>query len=166
MGDVCDAVRPGDVEGLTAQPCHDARIDPDLAGILGERDVAQLVIPVLDHPMVSDDAREGLGRQHHGRGVERGLSASCPLPGRGRAEQGVAFNAYDNRDQRAPGRAVEGRSRRVDGDAPVLLPVSSTLPAGLDGDGPLRGDDTFEAAAQGQLVGLDLGDHLIAALTL
>lgn len=81
------------------------------------------------------------------------------------AEQGVAFDVHDGRDQRAPWRAVERRSGRVDGNTPVLLPVSSTLPAGLDGNGPLRGDDAFEATAQGLLVGLDLNDHLIAALT-
>ena len=59
---------PGDVEGLTAQSCHDARIDPDPAGVLSEGDVAYPVVPVLDCPMVLDGAREGLGGQHHGRG--------------------------------------------------------------------------------------------------
>ena len=135
MGDVCDAVGPGDVEGLTAQSCHDARIDLDPAGVLGEGDVAYPVVPVLDRPMVLDGAREGLGGQHDGRGVERGLPASRPLPGCGGAEQGVAFDAHDGRDQQAPWRAVEGgpvanpqRLPRVDHAARMVPPVPEATP--------------------------------------
>jgi hypothetical protein len=40
LGDVFDAVRSGDVEGLRAQAGHDAGIDADAASVLGEGHVS------------------------------------------------------------------------------------------------------------------------------
>src|SRR3954451_11016470 len=69
---------------------HDAGVDTDAAGVFGKGDVADVMAPVLDGPVVPDGVREGRSRQHHGRGVEGRFLASRPGPGRCGADQGAA----------------------------------------------------------------------------
>jgi len=44
----------GEVEDLTAQPRHDARIDADPAGVVGKGDIANKMVAVFDSPVITD----------------------------------------------------------------------------------------------------------------
>ena len=102
VGDVGYAVGAGDVERLTAQSRHDARVDADAAGIFGEGDIAHPMVLVFDRPVIADGGGEGLGGQHDGGCVEGCLPARGPLSGGGGTNEGLAFDAHDGGDQRRP----------------------------------------------------------------
>jgi hypothetical protein len=55
FGNVCDEPGcSGEVEDLTAQPRHDARIDADAAGAFGKGDIANKMVAVFDCPVITD----------------------------------------------------------------------------------------------------------------
>jgi len=149
---------------LASQSGHDARVDADAAGILGEGDVAHPVVLVLDRPVIANGGGEGLGGQHDGGGVEGGFPARGPLPGRGGTDEGIAFHAHDGGDQRLPLGFVERRSGKVNRDAAVFLAIARTMATVVDGDRRGCRGDVFEATQQARLVVLDLDDQGIAGV--
>lgn len=62
LGDVLDAVCSGDVESLRTQARHDAGIDADATGVLGEGHVANPMVLVFHGPVTADGAREDFSR--------------------------------------------------------------------------------------------------------
>ena len=162
MGDVLGAIGPGDVEHVASKSGHDAGVDTDAAGVFGKGDVADVMAPVFDGPVVPDGIREGRSRQHNGRGVEGGFLASRPGSGRGGADQGAAADAYEGCDEGGPFGAAQRAGRVEDLDKTVFLPVAGAVAAVVARKGLCRCREAFEVMLQVRLVLLDLDDQVIA----
>jgi hypothetical protein len=141
---------------------HDAGVDTDAASVFGKGDVADVMAPVLDGPVVPDGVREGRSRQHNGRGVEGGFLASRPGSGRGGADQGAAADAHESRDEGGPFGVAQRAGWVEDLDKTVLLPVAGAVTAVVGFEGPGRCREVFEVMLQVRLVLLDLYDEIIA----
>ena len=147
---------------MASKSGHDAGVDADAAGVFGEGDVADVMAPVLDGPVVPDGVREGRSGQHNGRGVEGGFLASRPGSGGSGADQGAAADAHESRDEGAPFGAAQRAGWVEDLDVTVLLPVAGAVAAVVGFEGPCRCGEVFEMMLQVRLVLLDLDDEVIA----
>ena len=155
-------IGPGDVEHVASKSGHDAGVDADAAGVFGEGDIADVMAPVLDGPVVPDGVREGCRGQHNGRGVKGGFLASRPSSGRGGADQGAAADAHERRDEGSPFGVAQRAGWVEDLDVTVLLPVTGAGAAVVGFERPCRCGKVFEVMLQVRLVLLDLYDQVIA----
>ncbi len=160
--DVFGTIGPGDVEHVASKSGHDAGVDADAAGVFGEGDVADVMAPVLDGPVIPDGVREGRSGQHNARGVEGGFLASSPGSGRGGADQGAAADAHEGRDEGSPFGVAQRAGWVEDLDVTVFLPVAGAVAAVVALEGPCRCGEIVEAMLQVRLVLLDLYDEVIA----
>ncbi len=147
---------------MASKSGHDAGVDADAAGVFGEGDVADVMAPVLDRPVVPDGVREGCRGQHNGRGVKGGFLASRPSSGRGGADQGAPADAHERRDEGSPFGVAQRAGWVEDLDVTVFLPVTGAVAAVVGFEGPCRCSEVFEMMLQVRLVLLDLYDQVIA----
>jgi hypothetical protein len=139
---------------------HDPGVDADAAGVFGEGDIADVMAPVLDGPVVPDGVREGRSGQHNGRGVEGSFLAGGPGSGRGGADQGAAADAHEGRDEGPPFGVAQRAGWVEDLDETVLLPVAGAVAAVVGFEGLCRCGEIVEAMLQVRLVLFDLDDEV------
>ena len=140
---------------------HDARVDADAAGILGEGDVAQPVVMVLDRPVTADDAGKGFRRQRDGGCVEGAdfLARLFIVQSRRKRMRVFSSTRTTAAIQRCRLYVVE---RRTAGGRPRHSGIPANFAARLRLSSMTTGagdaDDVFEATQQGRLIVLDLDD--------
>jgi hypothetical protein len=83
LPDITDTIRTQDVERERAQPCEAARLAADAAVILAEDAVADVMIAVLDPPVMPHGVRESGGVEANLAGVVGHLLARRPQAGAG-----------------------------------------------------------------------------------
>ncbi len=162
LSDVGDAVCSGDVEGLGTQARHDAWVDADAAGVLGEGHVANPMVLILHGPMTADGSSEDVRGQHDGRRIKCDFFAPFPESRGGGADQCETRDAHDRGDQRRPFAVIEKSAGCKDFDTPVFLPISRQIAAIVTRDRNRRRGDVLAALQQARLVAFDLNDQLIA----
>ena len=128
LSDVGLAIGPQQVESEMAQPCKDAGIATDAAGILGQGSVKDVMEPVFDGPVAAD----GLG-QLFGAGP-----AGAQVQGRllGAGDEGLAGGVEDL-----------GGARDLDQALEVIVPG---LQAAAGGQGPHAHAALLDAVAPAQ----------------
>ena len=128
LGDVGLAIGSQQVEREMAQPCKDAGIAADAAGILGQGSVKDVMEPVFDGPVAAD----GLG-QLFGAGL-----AGAQIQGRllGAGDEGLAGGVEDL-----------GGARDLDQALEVIVPG---LQAAAGGQGPHAHAALLDAVAPAQ----------------
>jgi hypothetical protein len=141
------------------------RLDAGSAGVFTERDVADVMAPILDAPVASDRLAERLGAESDLTGVEGDLLGFVPEAGLGILVPGQAGDAGGLDDQAVP----LGVELALDVEGLDLAGFMAAVAPGIDafeavGRG-LIGGDALERGQQGRLVGLDLGEQGVAAVT-
>jgi hypothetical protein len=141
------------------------RLDAGSAGVFTERDVADVMAPILDAPVASDRLAERLGAESDLTGVEGDLLGFVPEAGLGILVPGQAGDAGGVDDQAVP----LGVELALDVEGLDLAGFMAAVAPGIDafeavGRG-LIGGDALERGQQGRLVGLDLGEQGVAAVT-
>ena len=163
--DVFGTIGAHDIEGEGSQSGEMPWFVSDTALIFEEADVPDIVITIFDAPMLPDGVTDGFGIQGDLAGIEGCFAGVLPKPGLGVLAPGVAGDADGGFDQplsvgpKAPGR-VEGF------DEALFVPAMALL---VDGQGcvdrVIGGRDGFDGIEQGLLIGFDLSDQEIAALS-
>ena len=141
------------------------RLDAGSAGVFTERDVADVMAPIFDAPVASDRLAERLGAESDLTGVEGDFLGFVPEPGLGILVPGQAGDAGGLDDQAVP----LGVELALDVEGFDLAGFMAAVAPGIDafeavGRG-LIGGDALERGQQGRLVGLDLGEQGVAAVT-
>jgi hypothetical protein len=141
------------------------RLDAGSAGIFAERDVADVMAPIFNAPVASDRLAERLGAESDLTGVEGDLLGFVPEAGLGILVPGQAGDAGGLDDQAVP----LGVELALDVEGLDLAGFMAAVAPGIDafeavGRG-LIGGDALERGQQGRLVGLDLGEQGVAAVT-
>jgi hypothetical protein len=141
------------------------RLDAGSAGIFAERDVADVMAPIFNAPVASDRLAERLGAESDLTGVEGDLLGFVPEAGLGILVPGQAGDAGGVDDQAVP----LGVELALDVEGLDLAGFMAAVAPGIDafeavGRG-LIGGDALERGQQGRLVGLDLGEQGVAAVT-
>jgi hypothetical protein len=140
-------------------------LDAGSAGILTERDIPDVMAAILDRPMTPDRLAECLGAEGDLAGVEGNFLGGAPEPRLGVLVPGQAADAGGLDDQAVPfvielGPNVEGLD---------LAGFMAAVAPGIDAFEALgRGlgcCDILKRGQQGRLVGLDLGEQGVAAVT-
>ena len=117
-----------DIEGEAACAGHDAGVVADAAFVLVARDVADIVVAVLDAPRAPDGGCPfGGGKTGGGRDVEGDLAALAPQAGGGGMEQGVSGDADDGLDEGPPLGPDQGVADREDLNNPIFLARSTLI---------------------------------------
>jgi hypothetical protein len=141
------------------------RLDAGTAPVFAERDVADVMAPIFNSPVVSDRLAEGLGAERDLAGVERHLLGGAPEPGPGVLVPSQARDPGDLDDQAVP----LGVELALDVEGLDLAGLMAAVAPGIDAlealDRGLVGGDAFERGQQGRLIGLDLGEQGVAAVT-
>jgi hypothetical protein len=141
------------------------RLDAGSAGVFTERDVADVMAPIFNAPVASDRLAERLGAESDLTGVEGDLLGFVPEAGLGILVPGQAGDAGGLDDQAVP----LGVELALDVEGLDLAGFMAAVAPGIDafeavGRG-LIGGDALERGQQGRLVGLDLGEQGVAAVT-
>ena len=141
------------------------RFDAGSAGVLAKRDVADVMAPIFNAPMVSDRLAERLGAESGLTGVEGDLLGFVPEAGLGILVPGQAGDTGGVDDQAVP----LGAEQALDVEGLDLAGFMAAVAPGIDAvealDRGLIGGDALERGQQGRLVGLDLGEQGVAAVT-
>ena len=140
------------------------RLDAGSAGVLAEGDVADVMAPIFNAPVVSDRVAECLGTEGDLAGVDGNLLGGVPEPGPGVLVPGQAADAGGLDDQAVP----LGVEFALDVEGLDLAGFMAAVAPGIDAFEALgRGlgcCDVLERGQQGRLVGLDLGEQGAAAV--
>ena len=140
------------------------RLDAGSAGVFAERDVADVMAPIFNAPVVSDRLAERLGAEGDLAGVEGDLLGFVPEPGLGVLVPGQAGDAGGVDDQAVP----LGVELALDVEGLDLAGFMAAVAPGIDAlealGRRLGGGDVLERGQQGRLVGLDLGEQGVAAV--
>ena len=96
------AVGAQDIKGETARSGEDARVGANAAGVLQHRNIADIMISVLDTPVVANGLRRFLRADGCGADVKAGLLATVPHPGFGAAEKCHSRHTDDTHDEPVP----------------------------------------------------------------
>ena len=141
------------------------RLDAGSAGLLTEGDIPDVVAAILDRPMTPDRLAEWLGAEGDLAGVEGDFLGGVPEPGPGVLVPGQAADAGGLDDQAVPvvielGPTVEGLNL-----AGFMAAVAPGIDAFEAVGRRLGGGDGLECGQQGWLIGLDLGEQGVAAVT-
>lgn len=163
--DVLDAVGPQNVDREAAEAGEVCRLDAGSALVFAERDVPNVMTAIFDSPMVSDHLAERLGAKGDLAGVEGNLLGGVPEPGPGVLVPGQAGDPGGADDQAVPlggelALDVEGLDQAGFMTA-VALRVDTLEAVGRR----LLGGNVLKRGQQARLVGLDLGEQRIAAVT-
>ena len=162
MCDVFDAVVTQDVEGEASGAGEDAGVVSNSAFVLAVGDIADMVVAVLDAPMVSDDVAEGGGGQaRSGADVIGGLAARIPHSGGGVSDPGVADDADRGFDEVGPIGSGQGLADGEDFGCARLLSRASPVDGGRGVDGCGEGGERFDSLQQVRLVILELDEQMI-----
>ena len=141
------------------------RLDAGSAGVLTERDVPDVMAAILDRPMPPDRRAERLGAEGDLAGVEGDFLGFVPEPGLGVLVPGQAADAGGADDQAVP----LGVEPALDIEGLDLAGLMAAVAPGIDTpevlDRGLGCCDVLERGQQGRLVGLDLGEQRVAAVT-
>jgi hypothetical protein len=139
--------------------------DAGSAGVFAERDIPDVMAPIFNAPVVSDRLAERLGAESGLTGVKGDLLGFVPEPGLGILVPGQAGDAGGVDDQAIPfgvelALDIEGFDQTVFLTAVALAVDTVEAP-----DGRLIFGDVPERRQQARLVGLDLGEQGVAAVT-
>jgi hypothetical protein len=164
-GDVFDTVGAQDVDGEASEAGEVCRLDAGSAGVFAERDVADVMASVLDAPVASDRLAECLGAEGDLTGVEGDFLGFVPEAGLRVLVPDQAGDAGGLDDQAVP----FGAEQALDVEGLDLAGLMAAVTPGIDAleavGRRLVGGDAFERGQQGRLIGLDLGEQGIAAVT-
>ena len=141
------------------------RLDAGSAGVFAERDVPDIMASILDAPVASDRLAERLGAEGDLAGVEGDFLGFVPEAGLCILVPGQAGDAGGVDDQAVPLGAelaldIEGFDQTVFLTA-VALAIDTFEAPGRR----LIFGNVLERRQQGRLVGLDLGEQGVAAVT-
>ena len=139
-----------------------ARLGSDAGLIFEEADIPDVEVAVFDAPMLTDGGAEGGGIQGDLAGIEGDLTGL--LPGLGIPVPGMTGDADSGLDQ--PFLVGSEALSDLEGfDETSLVSAMALL---VDGQGGIErlvyGRNGLESIEQGLLIGLDLGDQIIAGL--
>jgi hypothetical protein len=141
------------------------RLDAGSAGVFAEGDVADIMASILNAPVASDRLAERLGAEGNLTGVEGDLLGFVPEAGLGILVPGQTGDAGGADDQAIP----LGVEPALDVEGFDLAGLMAAVTPGIDApealDRGLVGGDALERGQQGRLIGLDLGEQGIAAVT-
>jgi hypothetical protein len=141
------------------------RLDAGSAGVFTEGDVADVMASVFDAPVASDRLAERLGAEGDLTGVEGDLLGFVPEAGLGILVPGQAGDTGGVDDQAVP----LGAEQALDVEGLDLAGFMAAVAPGIDAvealDRGLIGGDALERGQQGRLIGLDLGEQGVAAVT-
>jgi len=96
---IFDIVFPQNIEGKTPQLSKDMRISTNTRFVFTHGYVADIVIAILNAPMIADGLTKLLSTQNDGRNIEGGFIAVFPGFGFGVKHLPVTFNFNHNFDQ-------------------------------------------------------------------
>ena len=141
------------------------RFDAGSAGVFAERDIPDVMASIFNAPVVSDRLAERLGAESDLTGVEGDFLGFVPEPGLGILVPGQAADAGGLDDQAVPvviepGPNVEGLN--LAGFMAAVAPGIDALEALGRGLGCC---DILKRGQQARLIGLDLGEQGVAAVT-
>jgi hypothetical protein len=141
-------------------------LDPGSAVVFADRDIANIMAAIFNAPVVSDRMAERLSAEGGLAGVEGNLLGGMPEPGFGVLVPGQAADAGGVDDQAVP-LGVEPALVDIEGfDQTVFLTAVTLAVDRFEAlDRRLLGGDVLERGQQGRLVGLDLGEQRVAAVT-
>ena len=140
-------------------------IDAGTAGVFAERDVPDVMAPIFNAPVVSDRLSERLGGERDLAGVEGDLLGFMPEAGLCVLVPSQASDAGGLDDQAVP-LGVEFALDIEGFDQAVFLTAVALAVDGFEAPGRrLVGGDALERRQQDWLVGLDLGEQGVAAVT-
>ena len=141
------------------------RLDAGSAGVFTEGDVADPMAPVFNGPVASDRLAECLGAEGDLTSVEGDLLGFVPEAGLCVLVPGQAGDAGGLDDQAVP----LGAELALDIEGLDLAGFMAAVALAVDGfEAPGRrlvGGDALERRQQDWLVGLDLGEQGVAAVT-
>ena len=141
------------------------RFDAGSAGVFAEGDVADIMARIFNAPVVSDRLAERLGAESDLTGVEGDLLGFVPEPGLGILVPGQTGDAGGADDQAVP----LGLELALDVEGFDLAGFMAAVALGIDTleavGRRLGGGDALERGQQARLVGLDLGEQGVAAVT-
>ena len=141
------------------------RLDAGSAGVFAERDIADVMASILDAPVASDRLAERLGAEGDLTGVEGDFLGFVPEAGLRVLVPGQAADAGGVDDQAVPLGAEPALDVEGLDFAGFLAAVAPGIDA-LEAVGRrLGGGDALERGQQGRLVGLDLGEQGVAAVS-
>ena len=140
-------------------------LDACSAGVLTERDIPDVMASIFNAPVASDRIAEGLGAEGDLTGVEGDLLCFLPEAGLGVFVPGQAGDAGGVDDQAVPlalefAPNVEGLDL-----AGFMAAVAPGIDAPEALDRGLAGGDALKRGQQDRLIGLDLGEQGVAAVT-
>ena len=166
LGHVVDVVFAQDVESKATGAGHDARILADAAFVLVVRDIANMVVAVLNAPMTSNGGCPfGCRQTGGGRNVEGDLAALIPQAGSGRVKQGVAGDADDGLDEGLPPGFGQSVADWKDLDGPIFLAGSALVPRNRSVGRSIVIRDGAGDFEQIGLVRLHLDQEMVAGVT-
>ena len=141
------------------------RLDAGSAGVFAEGDVPDVMASILNAPVTSDRIAERLGAESGLTGVEGDLLGFVPEPGLCILVPGQAADAGGVDDQAVP----LGVKPALDVEGFNFTGFMAAMALGIDAfeavGRRLGGGDALERGQQGRLVGLDLGEQGVAAVT-
>jgi hypothetical protein len=141
------------------------RFDAGSAGVFAERDIADVMASILDAPVASDRLAERLGAEGDLTGVEGDFLGFVPEAGLRVLVPGQAADAGGVDDQAVP----LGAEPALDVEGLDFAGFMAAVAPGIDAleavGRRLGGGDALERGQQARLVGLDLGEQGVAAVT-
>lgn len=141
------------------------RLDAGSAGVFAERDIADVMASILDAPVASDRLAERLGAEGDLTGVEGDFLGFVPEAGLRVLVPGQAADAGGVDDQAVP----LGAEPALDVEGLDFAGFMAAVAPGIDAleavGRRLGGGDALERGQQARLVGLDLGEQGVAAVT-
>jgi len=162
--DVFGALGAHDIKGEGSQSGEVPWFVSDAALIFEETDVADVVVPIFDAPMLTDGVTDGCGIQGDLAGIEGCFAGLSPRPGFGILAPGVSGDTDGGLDHPLPVGSKSPVGLECFDEA-MLVPAVALL---VDGQGcvdrVIGGRDGLDGIEQGLLIGFDLGDQNIAAL--
>lgn len=139
-------------------------LGPNTALIFEEADVSDIVISILDAPMVSDRRPGGGGGQAYLAGVKGGLTGVRPISGLGVLVKSEARHPDGGRDDAIPV-GTEAVFNVEYFDPAVFLSAMTVAVGGFVRVGRVVGvTDCFNVGEQGWLIGFDLGEEEIPGI--
>ena len=163
--DVFGVIGAQDVEGEGSKSGEVSWFGSDAALIFEEADIADIMVFVFDAPMLTDGVTDGRDGQGDLAGIEGCFARLVPKPGLGVLAPSVSGDADGCFDQRLPVRSKAAFD--LEGfDETMLVSAMALL---VDGQGrvdrAVSGRDGLDGIEQSLLIGFDLGDQEIAALS-
>jgi hypothetical protein len=141
------------------------RLDAGSAGVFAERDIADVMASILDAPVASDRLAERLGAEGDLTGVEGDFLGFVPEAGLRVLVPGQAADAGGVDDQAVP----LGAEPALDVEGLDFAGFMAAVAPGIDAleavGRRLECCDVLKRGQQGRLVGLDLGEQGVAAVT-